>query len=206
MEGFFELFFFFGIMFGIGYGIYGIVQYLQAKKALREEKEKAQFMEQFDNMMATMANLQIQRCIEDLNFDYALGLYDGDIYAIAQADDPFTELSKYIDPMPSTLEVFKEQTISKVDIFLGSSTLSNDEQREIKEKILKELSMLDEELVSELVDVYSQAVVDKVYFLRGKINYTLATLGALQGIADDTNNSKLSEHIYQIRKKRGFVE
>ena len=77
--------------------------------------------------------LQVQIGIDNLNFDYSLGLYDGDVYNIVRADNPWDELACYIDYTPITCEIFVKESISKADVFLRSSSLSEVEQSEIKE-------------------------------------------------------------------------
>lgn len=205
MDYYFIIYFVFFIAF-VAFACYGISRKSMMEKERKREIEKMRANQNIDKIMVEFAKAALRREIEDLNFDYSLGLYDGDVFAIAELDDPLTELGKYIDHEPITLDTFKRETLCKADVFLQSSALSEKDQSEIKNILAEKLSELDEALVAELAAVYSEGVVDQLPFLKGKINYTLSTLGALQGIADETYNSILSEHIHQIRKKRGFTE
>ena len=188
--------------------IYWIIKLVQAtneKKELEKKLEEVKKEEMQKEMLLDLAAVYIQELIEDLNFDFSLGLYDGDIYAISRAEFPYQELAKYIDNDFPSLDEFKSKMFQKLSVFLNGFAITYDKKEIIKCEMSESLDTLDDADIAFLAQTFSETIPDEIYFLRGKINYTLAVLSFVQSIAEKTNDTYLSDKVEEIKIKRGYA-
>lgn len=148
-----------------------------------------------------------QEVLEDLNFDLALGLYDGDIYDIAHSDEPYRVLKHYVKEGFPTLSEFKSNYTNTVHILVNGCGLSSEKALRVENRMHKELETLtSQEEVNTIAREFSKGLPDELFFLYGKVNYTLAVINHMKKIAQDNNDLELHNKAMDIEKKRGYAD
>ena len=93
----------------------------------------------------------------------------------------------------------------KLSVFLNGFAITYDKKEIIKCEMSESLDTLDDADIAFLAQTFSETIPDEIYFLRGKINYTLAVLSFVQSIAEKTNDTYLSDKVEEIKIKRGYA-
>lgn len=149
----------------------------------------------------------IQSLLEDMNFDFALGLYDGDIYQLARSDDPYKMMRQYIKEGFPTLQEFKSNIMNNAHAILHTCGLDSEKAQQIEDRICEELEDLTtQEEIDMIAAEFSKDVPEELSFLYGKINYTVAVLGHMEAIAQETNDLELHNKVTDIRRKNGYID
>ena len=146
--------------------------------------------------------------MKELNTDYRLGLDETALRDVASAigeADAIERIQKYIDPAPITAVQFMDDIGETLRELLEESPLSREKQLMVLTRILNGFSpAIDDEFVEEIAASYSQGIPDQLSFMRGKIHYTLAALGSLHHVAEETHDRRLKKYVQSVRKERGF--
>ncbi len=204
MEAFLGTVLTFGLIIGVIWLVYSATQVIKNARLNSHVKKEIRLQEQYDMKVAVLYT-----ATKDLNTDYMLGLDD---YAFEKILDcsSIKEIAKcmsyYMDKEPITLDVFRKNIACRSKEILRSSGLSPEEQEEIFAMLEVDLYLTNEETLEGIKTDFSKNIPESFGFLRGKINYTLASLGLLKALADDIDNVVLQNHIENIRRKRGLID
>ena len=195
-----------GIMFLFGAIIFTLplISYFCLKKRISKEKEAKRTQ---DNLMRTMAQLEtvrIQMEIEKLNDDYCLGLYEGDIFAIAEAAEPLKILQHRIEPGKPTVEECEANFKKTLHMLLHGIELPKEEAEQIENELIPEI-VFDQKLVDDYATLWSENLSPEMSFLHGKINYMVGILALLEGYAEENNHEFIRNKVQEISKNRGYT-
>ena len=157
------------------------------------------------NMLFEQEYLRKQILIERLNDEYALGLYDGDIYAIARADDPSAALKRLVDPGLPSIEEFKENFSRLLHLITHGIGLSQEGADTAEEDMIELLQDFDEEDIEIFANASSNLMHGDLAFLNGKINYLLCVLGIFASYGKITENDFWIKKADEISKKHGYT-
>ncbi|MBE6589178.1 MAG: hypothetical protein E7643_03280 [Ruminococcaceae bacterium] len=160
---------------------------------------------QAKKLLYDFETIRIRMILGKMNFDYALGLYDGEIDFISEIQNPLSKLPDYIDNESPTLEKFQTELFSRVDHFLKSTPLSQEEQEYIRKEAYWKIEHTDQNELNEIIESYKEGIPKEFYFLKGKIDFTAASLSLLMSIAEDEENMKLQNHLLKIQEKRNSL-
>ena len=149
--------------------------------------------------------LRKQLVIENLNEEYALGLYDGDIYAIARADNPSEALKKFVKPGLPSVEEYQENLSELLHVITHGIGLPDEEADEAEQVMLQIQKEYGEEEIATFADAFSNLMYGDLAFLNGKINYLLCVLAMFTAYANATGNEFWSKKADEIREKRGYA-
>lgn len=177
------------------------------KKAIEEQKAQEQARAIIDTVMKAEIEQEYLRkriLIENLNEEYALGLYDGGIYAIARADDPSAALQKFVKPGLPSLEEYRENFSNLLHIITHGVGLSEEEADEAEADMLEINDECGEEVVEAFADACSDLMYGDLAFLNGKINYLLCVTAIFSVYAENTGNTFWENKANEIREKRGY--
>ncbi len=156
------------------------------------------------NMLFEQEYLRKQFLIENLNEEYALGLYDDDIYAIARADDPSAALKRFVKPGLPSVEEYMENLSDLLHVITHGIGLSQQEADQAEEDMLKIQQCYGEKEIAMFADSFSNLMYGDLAFLNGKINYLLCILAMFTSYAEITENDFWAKKASEIRKKRGY--
>ncbi len=174
----------------------------QEKKAAEQATEAKK--QEILNTLIEMEYVRKQTLIENLNEEYALGLYDGDIYAIARADDPSAALRKFVKPGLPSLEEYRENFSDLLHIITHGIGLSEEEADEAEADMLEINEECDEEIIAAFADACSDLMFGDLAFLNGKINYLMCVTAIFSVYAENTGNTFWENKANEIREKRGY--
>ncbi len=196
-------------------GIFGVIIFIltklvnawsdaryQKKKAAEQASEAKK--QEILNTLIEMEYARKQTLIENLNEEYALGLYDGDIYAIARADDPSAALQKFVKPGLPSLEEYRKNFSNLLHIITHGVGLSEEEADEAEADMLEINDECGEEVVEAFADACSDLMYGDLAFLNGKINYLLCVTAIFSVYAENTGNIFWANKANEIREKRGY--
>ncbi len=177
------------------------------KKAIEECQKEEEISRAVNALMKAEIEREYMRkqvLLENLNEEYALGLYDGDIYAIARADDPSAALQKFVKPGLPSLEEYRENFSNLLHIITHGVGLSEEEADEAEADMLEINEECGEEVVVAFADACSNLMYGDLAFLNGKINYLLCVTAIFSVYAENTGNIFWANKANVIREKRGY--
>lgn len=174
----------------------------QKKKEAEQATEAKK--EEILNALIEIEYLRKQNLIENLNEEYALGLYDGDIYAIARAEDPSAALKRFVKPELPSVEEYMENLSDLLHVITHGIGLSQEEADQAEEDMLKMQQCCGEKEIAIFADATSNLMYGDLAFLNGKINYLLCVLAIFSSYAKLTENDFWANKASEIREKRGY--
>ena len=177
-----------------------ILYFINKRKAEKQKKAK----DAMTRSMAQFEIIRIQMEIEKLNDDYCLGLYEGDIFAIAESPDPIKILQRAIEPGKPTVEECEENFKKTLHMLIHGIGLSEEEAEQIEGRMLPEI-ILDQETVDFFSKKCSKDLPPEMSFLNGKINYMIGVLGMLEEYAEIYDHELLRNKVQMISEKRGYT-
>ena len=173
------------------------------KKKVAEQATEAKKQEIL-NTLIEMEYMRKQVLLENLNEEYALDLYDGDIYAIARADDPSAALQKFVKPGLPSLEEYRENFSNLLHIITHGVGLSKEEADAAEADMLEINEECGEEVIAAFADACSNLMYGDLAFLNGKINYLLCVTAIFSVYTENTGNTFWENKANEIREKRGY--
>ncbi len=198
------------ILGGIGIVIFALTKLVNYWSDARYQKKKAEEQateakkKEIFNTLIEMEYIRKQTLIENLNEEYALGLYDGDIYAIARADDPSVALQKFVTPGLPSFEEYTENFSQLLHVITHGVGLSQEEADEAEAAMLEINEECGEEVITAFADACSNLMYGDLAFLNSKINYLLCVTAIFCTYAEITGNTFWEKKANEIREKRGY--
>lgn len=180
----------------------GFFSNLFGKKKQQEQKTQQALM----NLFMETEYMRKQALIENLNEEYALGLYDGDIYAIARADDPSAALKRFVKPGLPSVEEYMENLSNLLHVIIHGIGLPQSEADQAEEDMLKIQQCYGEKEIAMFADATSNLMYGDLAFLNGKVNYLLCVLAMFTSYSEITENDFWANKASEIRKKRGYEQ
>jgi len=71
--------------------------------------------------------------------------------------------------------------------------------------LFQNITNTDQNELNEIIESYKEGIPKEFYFLKGKIDFTAASLSLLMSIAEDEENMKLQNHLLKIQEKRNSL-
>lgn len=156
------------------------------------------------NSLIEMEYMRKQLLIENLNEEYALGLYEGDIYAIARADDPPAALEKFAPKRLPSLEEYRENFGHLLHVITHGVDLPQEEADKAEIAMREINEECGEEVIALFADACSNLMYGDLAFLNGKINYLLCVTTMFCTYSEITGDTFWENKADEILEKRGY--